>query len=152
MSFLKKFKILTAYILGFFYFNVGITHFTNPDFFLIIMPTYIPWQEFFVYLSGVFEILFGLMLFFKKTRTYGGLGIFILLIFVYPANIYLYESYEAQELMKITKEGSLVRLFFQIPLLVLAFWHSKEKTSNKFDYICCILFIPTILYFVTLTN
>ena len=80
------------------------------------------------------------------------MGIFILLIFVYPANIYLYESYEAQELMKITKQGSLVRLFFQIPLLVLAFWHSKEKTSKKLDYVCCILFIPTILYFVTLTN
>ena len=65
---MKKIKTLTIYILGIFYLNVGITHFTNPDFFLVIMPTYLHYQEFFVYLSGLFEILFGLMIIFKKTN------------------------------------------------------------------------------------
>ena len=148
---MKKIKTLTIYILGIFYLNVGITHFTNPDFFLVIMPPYLHYQEFFVYLSGLFEILFGLMIIFKKTRFYGAWGIFFLLIAVFPANIYLYSSYEAQEILSITKEGSRVRLFYQIPLLILAYWHSKEKTSKKIDLVGTIIFIPTIIYFLLLS-
>ncbi len=148
---MKKIKTLTIYILGIFYLNVGITHFTNPDFFLVIMPPYLHFQEFFVYLSGLFEALFGFMIIFKKTRFYGAWGIFLLLIAVYPANIYLYSSYEAQEILNITKEGSFIRLFYQIPLLVLAYWHSRENHSKYFDLLCILIFIPTIIYFLSLS-
>ena len=149
---MKKIKTLTIYILGIFYLNVGITHFTNPDFFLVIMPPYLHYQEFFVYLSGIFEILFGLMIIFKKTRFYGAWGIFFLLIAVFPANIYLYSSYEAQEILSITKEGSFIRLFYQIPLLILSYWHSLEKSSYKMDIFASAIFFPTIIYFLTLTS
>tara|TARA_B100001175_G_scaffold28289_1_gene20815 strand:+ start:1508 stop:1957 length:450 start_codon:yes stop_codon:yes gene_type:complete len=149
---LKKIKLFTIYFLGIFYLNVGITHFTNPDFFLVIIPPYIPYSEFFVYLSGLFEALFGLMIIFKKTRFYGAWGIFFLLLAVFPANIYLYTSYEAQELLSITKEGSFIRLFYQIPLLILAYWHSLEKSSCKMDIFASAIFFPTIIYFLTLTS
>jgi len=115
------------------------------------MPPYIPFSMFFVYLSGFFEILFGLMIIFKKSRYYGATGLCLLLIFVFPANVYLYHSYEAQEILNITKDGSFVRLFFQIPLLILAYWHSKEKTSKKIDLAGTIIFIPTIIYFLSLS-
>ena len=149
---MKKIKTLTIYILGIFYLNVGITHFTNPDFFLVIMPPYLHYQEFFVYLSGLFEILFGLMIIFKKTRFYGAWGIFFLLIAVFPANIYLYSSYEAQEILSITKEGSFIRLFYQIPFLILSYWHSLEKSSYKMDIFASAIFFPTIIYFSTLSS
>ena len=149
---MKKIKTLTIYILGIFYLNVGSTHVTNPEFFLVIMPPDLHYQEFFVYLSGLFEILFGLMIIFKKTRFYGAWGIFFLLIAVFPANIYLYSSYEAQEILSITKEGSCVRLFYQIPLLILAYWHSLEKSSYKMDLFASAIFFPTIIYFLTLSN
>ena len=149
---MKKIKTLTIYILAIFYLNVGITHFTNPNFFLVIMPPYLHFQEFFVYLSGLFEALFGFMIIFKKTRFYGAWGIFLLLIAVYPANIYLYSSYEAQEILSITKEGSFIRLFYQIPLLILSYWHSLEKSSYKMDIFASAIFFPTIIYFLTLSN
>ena len=116
------------------------------------MPSYIPYSEFFVYLSGLFEALFGFMIIFKKTRFYGAWGIFLLLIAVYPANIYLYSSYEAQEILNITKEGSFIRLFYQIPLLILSYWHSLEKSSYKMDLFASAIFFPTIIYFLTLSN
>ncbi len=115
------------------------------------MPPYLHYQEFFVYLSGLFEALFGLMIFFKKTRFYSAWGIFLLLIAVFPANIYLYSSYEAQEILSITKEESLIRLFYQIPLLILAYWHSRENSSKHFDLVCTLIFIPTIIYFLSLS-
>lgn len=148
---MKKFKFFTIIILSLFYVNVGITHFTNPEFFLGIMPPYIPFHDFFVYLSGFFEVLFGLMILFKKTRYYGGIGLLCLLIAVFPANIYLYQSAEALEILNFNKSGALIRLFFQVPLLILAYWHAQEKTSNYFDFISSVIFFPTIIYFLTLS-
>ena len=148
---MKKFKFFTIIILSLFYVNVGITHFTNPEFFLVIMPPYIPYHDFFVYLSGFFEVLFGLMILFKKTRYYGGIGLLCLLILVFPANIYLYQSAEALEILNFNKSGALIRLFFQVPLLILAYWHANEETSNKLDIISSVIFFPTIIYFLTLS-
>ena len=149
---MKKFKLFTIYVLGLFYLNIGIAHFTNPEFFTVIMPPYIVFHEFFVYLSGFFEILFGLMIFFKNTRYFGGIGLMFLLITVFPANIYLYQSSEAQEILNISKSGAFIRLFFQAPLIILAYWHAKEETSYKFDIISSVIFFPTIIYFLTLSS
>ena len=149
---MKNFKLISIYTLSLFYINVGIAHFVNPDFFTVIMPPYIPYSTFFVFLSGFFEVLFGSMIIFKKTRYYGATGLCLLLIFVFPANIYLFQSYEAQEILNITKEGSFVRLFFQLPLLILAYWHSLEKSSYYFDFFSMLIFFPTIIYFLTLSN
>ena len=147
---LKLLKNITIYILGLLYIIIGIRHFTNPDFFKIIMPPYLPFHDFFVYSSGVFEILFGFMILLKKFRRVGALGIFFLLILVFPANIYLYQSSNAQEILSITKMDALIRLPFQIPLLILAYWHSKDFNSRFFNIFCLIIFIPTIIYFLTL--
>ena len=86
------------------------------------------------------------MIIFKKTRYYGATGLCLLLIFVFPANIYLFQSYEAQEILNITKEGSFVRLFFQIPLFILAYWHSIEKSSYYFDFLSIIIFFERSNY------
>lgn len=147
---MKSFKLITIYTFAFFYINVGLFHFLEPDFFHVIIPSYFPFKLFFVYLSGFFEILFGSMILIKKTRYFASIGICILLVFIFPANIYLYNSYEAQEILNITKQGAFIRLFFQIPLIILAYWHSLTKSSEKFDIICALIFFPTIFYFLTL--
>ena len=85
------------------------------------MPEYLNYHLELVYLSGFFEILFGVLLIFKKTRSYGAWGIFLLLICVFPANIYLYNSEAAQTALNISKSQALIRLPFQIPLLTLAY-------------------------------
>jgi len=54
---MKKYKLITIYILGSLYIYVGISHFTNFDFFIIIMPEFIPYHLFFIYLTGFLEII-----------------------------------------------------------------------------------------------
>ena len=147
---LNLLKNITIYILGLLYIIIGIRHFTNPEFFKIIMPPYLPFHDFFVYSSGFFEILFGFMILLKKFRRVGALGIFFLLILVFPANIYLYISEIPRELIGISKNQALIRMPFQIPLIILSYWHSMEKCSDKFSIFCIVLFVPTIIYFVTL--
>ena len=87
---------------------------------------------------------------FKKTRFYGCWGIIFLLIAVFPANIYLYNSEIPQKILSVTKYDALIRLPYQLPLLLFAFWHSKEKSSIRLDLLCFLLFTPTIYYFITL--
>lgn len=147
---MKKYKLITIYILGFLYIYVGISHFTNFEFFIIIMPEFIPYHLFFIYLTGFLEIIFGLMIFFKSSRFYGAWGIFFLLILVFPANIHLFMSSQVQEILSITKQDALIRLPFQIPLIILAYWHSKESNSRFFNILSALIFIPTIVYFLTL--
>lgn len=53
------------------------------------MPPSIPYPKLMVYFSGFFEIVFGIMLFFHPTRPYAALGIILLLIAVFPANVYM---------------------------------------------------------------
>jgi uncharacterized membrane protein len=55
-------KKLFLYIMAGFYALAGINHFINPAFYLTIMPQWMPWQEFLVYLSGATEIALGLLL------------------------------------------------------------------------------------------
>lgn len=65
----------------------GVMHFTNPSPFALIIPRQIPWHLGLVYISGVFEILGGLGLMLRVSRKFSGIGLAIMLLAVFPANI-----------------------------------------------------------------
>ena len=146
----KLLKKITIYIMSVLYVSVGTKHFTDPEFFLAIVPPFLLFKIEIVYLSGILEILMGLGLMFKKTRKIGALGILILLILVFPANIYLYISELPQEILNISKDQAMIRMPFQIPLIIIALWHSQENSSKIFSIFCIILLIPTLIYFLTI--
>ena len=72
-----------------FYVSSGILHFLRPEFYLRIMPPYIPWHVAMVQVSGFFEILGGLGLLIPATRRAAAWGLVALLIAVFPANLYM---------------------------------------------------------------
>ena len=121
---MKYVKRPTLFLIAFFYANVGIDHFINPDYFISIIPPFFKWKFEAVYVSGFFEIIFGLGLL-TKYRKYSAWGLIILLFAVFPANIYLIESPEAQKALGITRELAIVRAPFQLLFIGLAYWHSK---------------------------
>ena len=108
-----------------FYVNVGLLHFLDPNWFLPIVPPYLPFQLELVYISGFFEILFGILLMFQNTRAFAGKGLIILLIAVFPANIYLAQTNGAA--MNTTPLIALGRLPIQFIFIGLAYWHSLDK-------------------------
>ena len=132
------------------YITVGVKHFINPDFFVTIVPPIISWKEEAVLVSGFIEVLLGILLLFNHTRKLAAWGIILLLIAVLPANIYLYLSEIPREILSISKSQALFRIPFQIPLIIISYWHSKEIHSNQLSIICSGLFIPTIIYFITI--
>jgi uncharacterized membrane protein len=132
------------------YVIVGVKHFTNTDFFVTIVPPIINWKEEVVLVSGLIEVTLGILLLFNQTRKLAAWGIILLLIAVFPANIYLYLSETARETLSMSKYQALYRMPFQIPLMIIAYWHSKETHSKQLAILCGGLFIPTIIYFITI--
>ena len=118
-------KSILIVISSIFYSIVGIKHFIEPDYFLSIIPPYLPFHIELVYISGFFEILFGLMILFPKYRYYGAIGLILLLIAVFPANIYLAQSKEAQEAIGTSQQIAIWRLPIQGILIWIAYWIRK---------------------------
>ena len=123
---MKIFKLFTILLMSIFYVRVGVHHFLDPEYFLNIMPPFLPYHLELVYISGFFEILLGLLLIFPKYRFYASWGLIILLIAVFPANIYLAQSEIAQQGLDVSKEVAIWRLPFQALFIGLAYWHSKR--------------------------
>ena len=118
-----SFKLITIYLMSLFYIVGGIKHFTNVDWYMKIMRPYLPYHKELVYLSGVFEIILGIMLVFEKTRFLSGWGLILLLIAVFPANIYLAQTNGA--VMNLSPALAWGRLPFQAVFIAIAYWHSK---------------------------
>ncbi|MBA2743414.1 MAG: DoxX family membrane protein [Chthoniobacterales bacterium] len=74
--------------LALFFIVAGVNHFVSPAPYLAIMPPVFPWPLAWVYLSGAAEIAGGVGVLFPTTRTIAALGLIVLLIAVFPANIY----------------------------------------------------------------
>ena len=124
---MRYLKLITIYFMSFAYTYVGVRHFIDPNFFLAIMPNYLTFHLELVYLSGIAEVVLGLMLLFKKTRRTGAIGLIFLLILVFPANIHLVQSELSQSILGVTKSQSIYRLPFQGLFILIAYWHSKNK-------------------------
>ena len=71
-----------------FYFVAGINHFLNPQFYLPLIPEYIPWHEFVNIFSGIAEILLAIGILIKSTRKISSLLIMLMLIAFIPSHWY----------------------------------------------------------------
>ena len=119
----KNIRLLSIIIMSIFYVSVGVNHFTIPEWFLQIVPPWLPYKLELVYISGFLEIIFGVMLLIPTTRFYAAWGLILLLIAVYPANIYLAQTNGAE--MNTTPLVAWGRLPFQFVFIALAYWHTK---------------------------
>ena len=116
-------KPLSIIVMSWFYISAGLLHFTNTNWFLQIVPPYLPIKLELVYLSGFFEVILGIMLIVPALRYYAGWGLILLLIAVYPANIYLAQTNGAA--MNTSGLVAWGRLPFQFLFIGIAYWHTK---------------------------
>ncbi len=70
-----------------FYLAAGILHLKSPQGFVMIVPSFVPWPETVVWLTGVAEIAGAIGLFVPPLRYAAGVGLALYAVCVFPANI-----------------------------------------------------------------
>src|SRR5471030_279941 len=124
---MSKIKTISKYLLALFMVGAGSMHFIKPDFYLKIMPPYVPLHLELVYLSGFCEIALGVLLLIPRLSTFAAWGIIALLIAVFPANIYVYQH---QDIVPAPPIMHLLRLPLQGVFILWAYWHTKRGDKN----------------------
>lgn len=104
----------------------GANHFLIPDFYIGIMPPYLPAHLELVYLSGILEILGGGAVLVERLRTRAGFMLILLLIAVFPANLHMAMN---PDLFSGFHRGALyLRLPVQGLMIVWAYWATRPDS------------------------
>jgi uncharacterized membrane protein len=117
-------KLIGKWIFGVLFVLAGVGHFVAPGFYMKIMPPYLPLHRELVLISGVAEILLGLLLLVSKTSWFAAWGLIALLIVVFPANIHVYQHRESFPLL--SPLAHLLRLPLQGVLILWAFVYTRR--------------------------
>ncbi|HEX4966061.1 MAG TPA: MauE/DoxX family redox-associated membrane protein [Thermoanaerobaculia bacterium] len=75
--------------LGVLFVVAGAAHFVRPDVYVRIMPPYLPWHRALVYVSGVCEVVLGVLVLVPRFTVPAAWGLIALLIAVFPANVHM---------------------------------------------------------------
>ena len=102
----------------------GVMHFIIPASYVGIMPPWLPWHRELVYLSGVLEIAGGVGLLIPRTRRAAGMGLILLLIAVWPANLQMLLNARATDEAPWYQALLWLRLPLQI-LLIIWVWRAR---------------------------
>jgi uncharacterized membrane protein len=125
---IKLLQQILFFMLIAFYIFAGYNHFASPSFYLPIIPPYLSdWANQINLLSGILEIILGILLIPTSTRPYAAKGIIILLILFIPSHIYFIQKGTfTLGTLEITPTLSWFRLLIGQPILMLwAWWASK---------------------------
>lgn len=123
---MKKFWLV---FMVFLYVTAGIFHFVHPSFYEGIMPPFLPYPGLLIVISGICEILFGLLLIPLHTRRLASVLIILLLIAVFPANVQMAFNYYHghNHFLWI----ALLRLPLQFLLIRLAYVYVKRPALHR---------------------
>ena len=117
---------ILALIYGIPFILIGIEHFREPQKFVDIVPKYMPFALFLVYLTGVMEIAGGLGIIYPETREITGRLMVLFLLAIYPANFNMWINDIPYNGTRLTTQGHLVRLSVQILLIIGALGFSGD--------------------------
>ena len=125
MNLLKR---VLLWLMGTFYIGAGANHFLAPDFYLPMMPPYLPLHLELVYLSGLAEMALGAAVLVPRLRPRAAWGLILLLIAIFPANIHI-------ALHNVPLGGAAegagiwnwVRLPFQLLFILWAWWYTRPE-------------------------
>jgi uncharacterized membrane protein len=131
---MRRVKAVLLYVMGAFYVVAGVMHFANPDFYLPMMPPYLPYHRELVFLSGVAEVLCGLGVLYRPTRRIAAWATIALLIAVFPANVHV--ALHNVPLGGRTEGFGIwnwVRLPFQVVLILWAWWYTRPDDGSLLE-------------------
>lgn len=104
--------------------SIGIAHFVNPSAFVKIVPKIAPdpLPLVAVLVSGFFEIAGGIGLLIPRLRKAAGIGLILLYVAVFPANINMAVNDIQPDGIHVPAAAMWLRLPFQLAFIAIAWW------------------------------
>lgn len=122
-------KHVTKWVLGLLFIAAGVNHFWHPDFYVKIMPPYLPWHRELVLISGAFEMLLGAMLLVPHCSRWAAWGLIALLIAVFPANLHM--ALNPAEYSDLPPWTLWLRLPLQGVFIAWAYWYTRPSGLRR---------------------
>ena len=117
---------ISLYIQSAFYVFAGSNHFINPDFYLDLIPAYLPFHEGINWIAGIAEVLLGVGLLFQLTRTWSSYGIMAMLVAFIPSHIYFVQIGSCTDELCVPAWVGWFRLLAIHPLLLYWAWTHRK--------------------------
>lgn len=120
------------YVMGVLYVVAGLAHFVAPGVYAQVVPPIFPRPVLLVYLSGVAEVVLGLGVMHPRTRRVAAWGLILLLVAIFPANLYMATNDVVLEGVPAWAEtpsdaATWARLPFQLVLIAWAGWYTQPS-------------------------
>ena len=122
-------KLATRVLVAIFFVGAGINHFLRTDFYLRMMPSYVPLHLASVYASGVAEIVLGVLLLVPPTSVAAAWGLIALLVAVFPANVQM--ALHPETFPEFSPGALWIRLLFQPLMIAWAFWYTRSTKPSS---------------------
>ena len=110
---------------------IGIQHFTNTGFFTPIVPAILGFPEFWVYLSGLVEVILGLGLIAPLSRRRAAFSTAVFLVLVYWANLNMWIHDITVGETNFTTTGHVFRAIIQVGMIWLSLWIAKWPLKKE---------------------
>ena len=122
-------RFAMKWMLGLLFVAAGVNHFANTDFYVRIMPPYVPWHLADVYVSGVAEVVLGILLVMTRFERVAAWGLVALLIAVFPANLHM--ALHPELFPAFSPELLWGRAVLQAPLVAWAWWFTWRPAKPR---------------------
>ena len=121
-------KEFLRWVYGVIFTLAGANHFMHTEFYLSIMPPYLPSHLALVYASGVCEIALGIALLFRSTQRFAAWGMIALIVAVTPANLHM--AVHAELYPRFSPAVLWIRLLLQVVLIAWAYWYARPMKPS----------------------
>jgi uncharacterized membrane protein len=120
---LHNLKIIGLYLMAGFYLFGGINHFRTPEFYLPLIPDYLPTPDLLNLLAGIAEIVLAIGLLIPNTRKWAAWGVIAMLLAFIPSHVYFIQLGSCiPDVLCAAEWMGWVRLLLIQPLLIAWAW------------------------------
>jgi len=125
---MRRFSSLTF---GVAFVWIGIQHFTNTTFFIPIVPEILSFPEFWVYVSGLVEVILGFGMIAPASRRRAGFSTAIFLVMVYWANLNMWVNDIPVGGTNFTMFEHMLRATAQLGMIWLSLWIAEWPVKKE---------------------
>ncbi len=121
-------KLILRAVFAVFFVGAGVNHFLETDFYLRMMPPYVPMHLTMVQISGVAEIVLGVLLLVPPTTAMAAWGLIALLVAVFPANLQM--ALHPETFPEFQPTALWLRLPLQAVMIAWASWYTGRNRGG----------------------